>query len=34
VTYLPEDTAVTKIGSLALLLGMTGFEDNMPTFYL
>jgi hypothetical protein len=34
VTYLPEHTAVTKIGSLALLLGMISFEDNVPIFYL
>jgi hypothetical protein len=34
VTYLPEHIVVIKIESLALLLGMISFEDNVPTFYL
>jgi hypothetical protein len=33
MTYLPEHTAMTKKRSLALLLGMTNFEDNVPTFF-
>jgi hypothetical protein len=32
VINLPEHNTVPKIESLALLFGMTGFEENMPNF--
>jgi hypothetical protein len=32
MTHFSEHTIVPKIESLALLFGITGFEENMPNF--
>jgi hypothetical protein len=32
VTHLREHTAVSKIESLALMFGMTGFDENVLNF--